>query len=326
MKSLENIIEKKSHTALVVDDDSVICSLLTVLLKMEKIQAICAGTVQEADRIIKDNKDIDLFLIDYFLPDGEGPEVVDLIKSIRPNTPIIVISGKSEDVKLPSLVAGANMVIAKPFSEIEFLMIIRNMISLSDAYDRLKDAESIIEALELALEARDTYTEGHGKRVAKFSLDLYDNLGLNDRSQREGLYVGGILHDIGKIGVPDSILKSTERLTPEQYELIKTHPTVGYGICKNLSVIEHALDVVLSHHERLDGSGYPSKLDDGNIPTLAQITAVADVFDALTSKRSYRGEMTLQDAVDVLEKEAGEGKLNKEFVSVFKRITLKENK
>jgi HD-GYP domain-containing protein (c-di-GMP phosphodiesterase class II) len=176
----------------------------------------------------------------------------------------------------------------------------------------------IIEALGSALDARDSYTEGHGRRAAEMAVKLYDALGLNDPKQRRDLFMGGLLHDVGKIGIPDRILKSSEILSPEDFEVIKQHPMTGYNICKGLSEdLGGALDVIKYHHERLDGSGYPNKLEDGNIPILAQIMAVVDVYDALTSRRSYRDEMNQQKAFAIMREEANTGKLNKEFVEAF---------
>jgi putative two-component system response regulator len=314
---------KTQHTALIVDDDEQVGSFLSNLLKMEKINSVSAVDAESAIELIKTNKYIDLFIIDYYLPDKNGNTVIEFIKSAKPYAPIIAMTGGANgNVTLTSLIAGANFVLGKPINPAEFLMIVRNLISLSDAYDRLKDAENIIEALSSALEARDSYTEGHSKRVASLSLDLYDALGLNDRGQKEGLYIGCILHDIGKIGVPDSILKSVNRLTPEEFQTVKKHPCIGFEICQKLTNVEGALDVILHHHERLDGSGYPDGLDDGSIPVLAQIAAIADVYDALTSKRSYRNEVIPEMAIEELEKEAESGKLNKEFISTFKKLTL----
>jgi putative two-component system response regulator len=308
----------------IVDDEQSIINVLTLLLKSEKIDCIGATGADEAIEAIKNNKYLDIIIVDYFLPGPEGDKVIEFARSIKPNTPIIAISAKPDEAAMSSLVAGANMIISKPFDNIQLLMIVRNLISLSDAYERLKDAESIMETLALALEARDSYTQGHGRRVADFSLDLYNSLGLNDKSQQESIYIGGILHDIGKIGISDAILKSTEKLAPEEFAEIKKHPKIGFDMCTNLTGQEEALDIVLYHHERLDGSGYPEGLSDGNIPVLAQIAAVADVYDALTSKRTYRGQMTKEEAFIELEKEALSGKLNKEFIETLKQSELEE--
>jgi len=317
---------KSQRVALVVDDDIEILGLLSSLLIGEKVKSLCAKSAEQAIEILKSSKYLDLLIVDYFLPGKNGAKIIEFAKGLKPNLPIIAISGSPEEAGLPSLMAGAIFVLRKPFDGLEFTMMVRNILSLTEAYDRLKDADSIIEVLELALEARDSYTEGHGKRVAELSVDLYDALGLNDREQKAALFVGGILHDVGKIGIPDSILKSPEKLSKEEYEEIKKHPRVGFDICQNLTKVEGALDVVLYHHERLDGSGYPEKLADGDIPLLAQIAGIVDVYDALTSKRTYRDQMEPKKALDILKKDADDGKLNKIFVDTFIDLILEKTK
>jgi len=316
------MLSNKIHIALIVDDEEQICKLLSILLRIEKIDSVCAFDVKTANEFIRSDKHIDLILVDYFLPDGDGSQVINTAKSLRPNTPIIVMSGKSQEIKLDSLVTGANIVLQKPFSEVEFLMIVRNLISLAEANEKLKDAEKIIEVLGLALEARDSYTEGHGKRVAQLSIDLYDNLGMNDRQERHDLYIGSILHDVGKIGVPDSILKSPTKLTTEEFELVKRHTQIGYDICKNLG-IKDSLEIILYHHEKLDGSGYPKNLAKGQIPFLVQLVTISDIYDSMVSKRTYREALSSKEALKEMQKEVKSGKLNKEFFEVFKEQILK---
>lgn len=317
------MIANKNHFALVVDDEEQMVKLMCSLLKINKIESETAYTQKEAIEKIKNNGKFDVVIVDYFLPDGHGEAVIKYVREKEPFTPILVFSGAASEIKIDSYAAGANFVIAKPFSEAEFIMVVRNLIDLSESRESLEDAKHIIEALGMALEARDTYTEGHGNRVADMSIALYDALGLNDRKQRHDLYIGALLHDVGKIGVPDSILKSTHRLTEEEYERVKQHSAVGYDICKGLGGIHDSLSVIRHHHERLDGSGYPDGLDDGNIPVLAQIVGLIDAYDAMTSRRSYRDKMSIEEAVSHLDKEAEAGKLNKEFLEVFKKLILK---
>jgi putative two-component system response regulator len=319
------MINNKQHVALIVDDEEQVLSLISTILKIQNIETVRAEDVQSSLEKIKSNENIDLAIVDYYLPDGTGEEVIRGLKEYRPNTPSIMISGKGEEkeIRLKSLVEGANAVLPKPFSDTELLMLVRNLIALAEANERLKDAENIIEALGRAMEVRDAYTEGHGKRVAEASIMIYDGLGLNDRDQRHNLYMGALLHDIGKIGIADSILKSPNKLTAEEYDAIKRHPEVGRDICKDLSGVRGSLDIILYHHERLDGSGYPKGLDDGEIPLLAQIVAIPDIFDAMTTKRTYRDAMGISDALDIMEDEASSGKINKEFFTIFKSHILK---
>ncbi len=309
------MLTNSKNLALVVDDEEPILKLMTSLLKINNIESIQASTHKQALKEFKDNNKFDIVIIDYFLPDKNGEDLIKIIREKEPFTPILVFSGAAQEVKIDSYAAGANFVIPKPFGEAEFIMVVRNLISLGEAKENLEEAKNIIEALGSALEARDTYTEGHGERVADLSIKIYDSLGLNNRKQRHELFVGGLLHDIGKIGVPDNILKSPDALSDEDFKIVKLHPNIGYDICKNLAGIKGSLNVIKYHHERLDGSGYPDGLDNGSIPVLAQIAALADVYDAMTTKRTYRKEMNKERAMEIIIQDAQEGKLNKEFAN-----------
>ena len=309
------------HKALVVDDDPQMTNIISNLLKMDSIESITAGSVGDAIRLLKENGQIDILIVDFLLPDGKGSDIVKYAKEHRATIPVIVFSGADEqDVKLPSYLAGANVTLRKPIREAEFLMIVKNLISLSDAYINLEGAETVIMALTAALEARDSYTQGHGQRVADFSLEIYDLLGLHNKEERNALYMGALLHDIGKIGIPDGTLQSTNELTEEEREMINKHTVVGYDICKNLEGLKPSLDIIKYHHERLDGSGYPEGLEDGDIPVLVQIVTIPDVWDAVTTKRTYRKAMSQKQALSILANEVNEGKLNKGFFAVFKSI------
>lgn len=312
------------HKALVVEDDTAYSNLIVNLLKMEKVESVTAGSVEEAKVLVDANDHIDILITDYKLPDGTGADVVKYARDHRANMPAMVISGVDEDeVKYPSYLAGANIILWKPLKEAEFLMIVKNLTSLSDAYVNLQGAETVITALTAALEARDSYTQGHGTRVADLSLAIYDLLGLSNKEERSALYMGALLHDIGKIGIPDGTLLSTEKLTEEEREMINQHTIVGYDICKNLEGLRPSLGIIKYHHERLDGTGYPDGLSDGDIPVLAQIVAIPDIWDAMTTIRTYRKAMTYKQALSELAKEVEDGKINQGFFAVFKTIIEK---
>ena len=164
---------------------------------------------------------------------------------------------------------------------------------LKDTYEKLEKAylESI-ETLRFTVEAKDTYTRGHSDRVSEYSVLIGKKLKLSDEDINT-LKIGGLFHDIGKIGVPDSILLKDSKLTDDEYSEIKNHPSIGAHILSNATIFKSVLPVVKHHHERYDGNGYPGKLKGEEIPLLARIAAVADSFDAMTSKRTYRNSLTL---------------------------------
>ena len=168
---------------------------------------------------------------------------------------------------------------------------------LSDTYEKLEQAylESI-QTLRYTVEAKDTYTRGHSDRVAAFSVLIGQKLGLSDRDLRT-LQIGGLFHDVGKIGVPDSILQKEGKLTDDEYSQIKQHPNIGVHILSNATIFEDILPIVEHHHEKYDGTGYPGKLAGEDIPYLARIAAIADSFDAMSSKRAYRDSLPLDKII-----------------------------
>lgn len=316
--------KKEKYTALIVEDDEDLAIFISNMLKIINLNSLIVGTLKEARFAIEKAGKIEILILDYRLPDGTANNLLENLQKNKISLPTVVMSGDPDSARLPSLVAGANVVIGKPFSDAEFLMVIRNLLKVREMYEQLEHAQQIIQALVAAVEARDDYTSGHSARVAKYSIMIFDAIGFNDAKDRESLRVGGLLHDIGKIGIPDSVLKSTSELTDEEYSFIKKHPIIGYEICKGLDRLSGSLPVILQHHERLDGSGYPYGLKDGEISYLAQIVMIPDVYDAITTKRTYREAMSCARAIKIMDKEAAEGKLNSSFYETFREEVLKE--
>ena len=170
-------------------------------------------------------------------------------------------------------------------------------LELKDTNDKLEKAYlDSIETLRYTIEAKDIYTRGHSDRVAEFSVLIGKKLGLSDEDLHT-LHLGGLFHDIGKIGVPDSILQKDGKLTDDEYSQIKQHPNIGVHILSNAEIFNDILPIVEHHHERYDGNGYPGRLAGENIPYLARIAAVADSFDAMSSKRAYRDSLPLEKII-----------------------------
>ena len=187
---------------------------------------------------------------------------------------------------------------------------------LSDTYEKLEQAylESI-ETLRYTVEAKDIYTRGHSDRVAEYSVLIGKKLGLSEEDLKT-LHLGGLFHDIGKIGVPDSILQKGSTLTDDEYSQIKQHPNIGVHILSNASIFQDILPIVEHHHEKFDGSGYPSRLKGNDIPYLARITSVADSFDAMTSRRSYRDSLPIESVIAELKRCSGT-QLDPDIVNLF---------
>ena len=252
----------------------------------------------------------DLFMLDVHMPDING---LDLFSQIRKdpalrNIPVIFLTG-DEDIKTETagLNAGAADFIRKPFAAEVLLKRVRNTVELNRlhndmAHEIMLKTEKlsrayiqIVQALAASVDAKDRYTHGHSSRVAAYSREIARRAGFSEEEQ-EKIYMTGLLHDVGKIGVRDSIINKAGKLNDEEYAEIKTHPAVGAEILKKISDYPELMVGAGWHHERFDGRGYPDGLCGTDIPEVARIIAVADTYDAMTSNRSYRGVMP-QEAV-----------------------------
>lgn len=316
---------ERKYTVLAVDDDQHILDVISHLLDEETILVLTAKSVAEAFAITE-KIDISLLIVDYYLTDMFGTELIKKVRINKPHVPVIMISA-GEDTRLQSLEVGANVFLPKPFHGKELKIIIHNLLKLFDAYEQLENASDMIEALSRAVEKRDTYTQGHHARVAAYSLMIYDRVyGDGYNPEREALRIGCLLHDIGKIGTPDDILKSEDKLTEEEHRKVREHTLLGYDICKDLKTLRDALPIIRSHHEKLDGSGYPDGLTKGQITDIVAIATIADIYDALTSDRSYHKGRSPEEAFSIMESEDnGQTEtLNSYFLSVFKDIILNE--
>ena len=224
------------------------------------------------------------------------------VKGFR-NVPLVFLTG-DEDVRTETegLHAGAADFIRKPFAAEVLLKRVRNIIELNRLHERMADEIrakteklshaylQIVQALAASVDAKDRYTHGHSSRVAKYAREIAMRAGFSDREQ-DGIYMMGLLHDVGKIGIPDAIINKTSRLTDEEFAQIKTHPAVGAEILAKITDLPELKTGARWHHERYDGRGYPDGLAGEAIPEVARIIAVADTYDAMTSNRSYRGQL-----------------------------------
>jgi len=219
--------------------------------------------------------------------------------------------------KVNALEAGADAVFHRPVEKAELAARVRSLVRLRRMTRALESAQNVIFALATAIEQKDNYTEGHGERVAVFARSLAEHVGLCEE-EIEQVHMGGILHDVGKIGCPDAILNKPGPLTPDEFEIIKRHPVHGWEICRHLkSLGDCTLCCIRNHHERLDGSGYPDGLAEGNIPIATRIMSIADVFDALATARAYKPAFPTETCFKILREEAERGWWDKELVEAF---------
>jgi putative two-component system response regulator len=253
----------------------------------------------------------DLVLLDVQMPGMDGYEVCRRIKAgprgrLLPVVMITAPGGQPEgtDDRARALEAGADDFLSKPVGRVELVARVRLAQRLKALYDRLDSAEQVIFSLAAAVEAKDAYTEKHTHRVAESARFVGMKMGLPERAL-EALYRGGIIHDIGKIGVPDAILLKPGPLDPYELERMRMHPAIGESIVKPLRSGASLLPIIRHHHENFDGSGYPDGLAGRAIPHLARIVAVCDAYDALVTDRPYRKAKSSEQAIAVLVDGAG---------------------
>ena len=296
---------------LVVDDDAANLRMATRILSAEKMRVSCLKSGEEALKFLQENRP-DLILLDIHMPGMDGFETIEALKSkdATASIPVIFLTADDESgTEAKGLTMGAMDFIKKPFVPQVLLLRVRHTIELvrlqSDLalevaaktreviaqHEKLdKISMQIVQTLSGAIDAKDTYTNGHSTRVAEYSREIARRAGFSESVQKE-IYMMGLLHDVGKIGVSDAIINKPSRLTEEEYATIKNHTVMGENILKNISEFPKLLIGARWHHERYDGKGYPDGLAGKNIPLEARIIAIADAYDAMSSRRSYREDM-----------------------------------
>ena len=314
---------EKTPTILIADDDHQALGILRQIMEGQGYNVITASDGHETrEKVAASNPD--LVILDNYMPGISGAEVCREIKSGEQTRfiPVIMLTGFTETPdKLESIEAGADDFINKPYKAVELTTRIKSLLKVKFLNDELDSAEGVIFALARAIEANDAYTQRHTERVSQFAMAVGHNLHLSEEEQN-ALYKGGILHDIGKVAIPDSILNKPGKLTDEEFTTIRTHPDRGEKICKPLNSIRSALSVVRHHHEKLDGSGYPDNLSGEQIPLTARIMAIVDVYDALTTNRSYRAALPQEKAFSILDDEARKGWWDKSLIKEFKKLVV----
>lgn len=312
---------------IVADDEQVTLDLLCEMLVNLGYDPRPSNNGHEAWEMLQ--KEIpDLVLTDVMMPIMDGFELCERIKGDR-NTrliPVVLLTGLGTiDDRVRGIEAGADDFISKPFQFAELTARLKSLIKLKQFTDELEHAEQVIFSLALTVEAKDPYTQGHCQRLAYYSVEVGKRLGFNE-DELQALRRGGILHDIGKIGIPESILQKAGPLTQEEREIMQSHPEKGEAICHPLHSLAPALPIIRNHHERIDGQGYPDGLTGEEIPIGARIIAVVDYVDALLTDRPYRKALPLDETLDLLENATKSGHLDREIVTIVKQIIDDVNK
>ncbi len=315
---VENIGRRRLPRILVVDDNPDTRMLMSELLESRGYAVMAVQDAVQAEEEIR-RQPPDVILSDVVMPGKSGYE---LCRELKENAetrliPFILITGLSDrEDKLKGIEAGADDFLNKPIFSEELFARVKSLLKLKDFTDELETAESVLCTLGLSVESRDPYTEGHCERLAANASQLGRHLGLDEESI-VALRRGGYLHDLGKIAVPDEILKKGTNLTPEEWVIMKQHPVTGENICRPLKSLRLVLPIIRNHHEHSDGSGYPDGLKNDEIPLLARILQVVDVYDALRTARPYKPALGHDHASLTMRREAEAGLWDRELVLEF---------
>jgi putative two-component system response regulator len=317
----------RRHSAriLVVDDNAAIAALMSQLLTMRGYEVVTAGDAPQAEAEVQ-RQAPDLILSDVRMPGKSG---YDLCRDLKENPstrliPFVLITGLTDSAdKLRGIEAGADDFLNKPVLAEELTARVKSLLRMKEFTDELETVDSVLCTLGLIVESRDPYTEGHCERLALNAADLGRHLAL-DEDSIVALRRGGYLHDLGKIAVPDEILKKGSDLTPEEWKIMKQHPATGENICKPLKSLRLVLPIIRHHHEHIDGSGYPDGLSGGEIPLLPRILQVVDVYDALRTERPYKPAIGHEQSAVTMHEKARLGLLDGDLVHEFLDLLLEK--
>lgn len=329
-----NTSEKNNYKIIAVDDEDGIIDSLSVFLRRSGYTLVGCTNPVEAIELIK-NEHFDLMLLDFIMTPIHGDQVVEEIRKFNQELYIILLTGHKdlapplETIKRLSIQGYCEK--SDKFDQLLLLIesaikSIKQMQMIQEINEELKESrenleKAYLESIEIirhTVEAKDTYTRGHSDRVSAYSVLIGKYMGLSE-DDLHTLKIGGLFHDIGKIGIPDSILLKEAKLTDEEYSQIKNHPAIGKHILANATIFQDIVPIVFHHHEKFDGRGYPLGLSGENIPLFARIAAVADTFDAMTSKRSYRNALPLDVVIAEIEKCSG-SQFDPQIAKVFLEI------
>ncbi len=322
------------YKIIAVDDEIGILDSLKVFLSKAGYTFVGVTNPVEAIEKVK-NEHFDLMLLDFLMTPIHGDQVVEEIRKFNKDLYILLLTGHKDlappldTIKRLDIQGYCEksdqfgqllLLIESGIKAVSQMQLIKNINNeLQSTYSKLESAYmETIEILRYTVEAKDSYTRGHSDRVAEYSELIGKQLSLSEEDLKT-LRIGGLFHDIGKIGIPDSILLKTTKLDNEEYSEIQNHPAIGAHILSNATIFKDIIPIVKHHHERFDGKGYPGKLAGEDIPYLARITAIADAFDAMTSRRSYRDSLPLDVVKEEISKNSGT-QFDPKIATVFLKI------
>jgi len=315
----------KQAKVLIVEDDSNQAELELEILNSSDYEVTVTNCYKDAVEILL-IKQFDVVLLDFNLPDKNGDELCRWVRSQDELAlvPIIMVTGDDVFSTLPKCMdSGATDFIRKPFHAIELISRVNSAIRFKRNTDNLDSAQSLLFTLARLVEAKDEITGDHCSRLAHGCVVFGEILGL-DSEALVALERGGILHDIGKLGIPDSILLKPGKLTAEEWDVMKQHVVIGKKLCDGLFTMRKVLPIIYCHHERWDGGGYPNGLKGNEIPLIARVFQVVDIYDALANERPYKKAFSHEKIIEILKEEVDKGWRDPAIVSAF--IEIIENR
>ena len=309
-------ISPNKPVVLVVDDEPTNVKLVEAFLFQLDYKILKAYGGEDALAMVR-NLDVDLILLDIMMPGMDGYEVCRRIKGndATCQIPVLMVTALDDtEAKVKALDAGADDFVTKPLNRVELLARMKSLLRIKSLNDSLSTIEKVLMSLANTVEAKEEYSPGHVQRVASLAVTMGRRMGLPARDV-DAIKLGGILHDIGKRGVPPDILNKPGKLDDDEWEVVRGHADVGFQIslplAKNLTP---ALEIIRHHHERLDGSGYPDGLSAGELSVRSQIVTIVDMYDSMTTDQPYRRALSQEKAFEILWKETNDGKLDRAIV------------
>jgi putative two-component system response regulator len=300
---------------LIAEDNQFYRSALEITLREWNYDVVAVADGKTAWDVLREPNAPKLAILDWMMPGLDGLEVCRRVRGLNHYEPtyVIILTAKNgKENFLKALEHGADDYITKPFDREE----LRARLRVGQRIVGLQTSQAVIYAFAQAVDMKSKFTMGHSDRVTRYAVRLAEVLGL-PRADRDTLRRGGILHDIGKINVPDAILDKPGPLTPAEHQIIKRHPLNGVAMVEGLESLQDVVPLIRWHHERIDGRGYPDRIAGAAIPPLVRILSVADVYDALSSERPYRGAMPHAECLRMLRSDAAGGGLDPELVERF---------
>jgi putative two-component system response regulator len=318
---------RRPQRILIVDDNPDNIFLSRELLSSRGYEVTTATNADAAIAAIQAQHP-DLILLDVIMPGRSGYEICRELKD-NPETrliPIVMITGLTDmESKVRGIEAGADDFLNKPIFPEELFARVRSLLKMKEFTDELENAEAVLFSLALGVESRDPYTGNHCQRLARYAGDLGRHLGLETESI-VALKRGGYLHDLGKVTVPDEILKKGTNLSASEWDIMKQHPVTGENICRPLRSFRLVLPIIRHHHEHWNGSGYPDHLRGEEIPLLARILQTVDVYDALRTRRPYKPALEHEEAKATMIEESKAGLWDPTLVNEFFRLLESQQK